>query len=589
MREAMNASLGEEEQFSTSASYAHYLRAQLAHHEGDHRQALDELRLALASDDGNPFLLTSLAEEYARLSDLARAERELHRVLDRDPGYQPAQLLMGRVLVEAQKYTRAKVHLGKAIRLAPRSPDAYLVLTQLWLELGRADEASRVVDELARALPGEPVGFKRLGLALAERNDPVRAEQMLKRATEKDMGDLESWVALAQLQESTQRHAEAEASLSHALQLDPENREVLLSLGRLALRQSSATRAKAYFDQLLSLSADPELVVKVAFSYLAARQLDEAGAVLDGARTRGMDEPRLSFYAGLVHERLGRHRRAAEAYSEVPAKAPMFHEARLHRAGCLSIAGAHRQALELLRAGLQDKPDYLALYPVYARALERSGAFREAEGFLAGSLEKNPDPELFQALASLHERQGKLVEAISVLTDALLKRPNDEGLLFSLGAVYERKGESAKALAQMRAVLDINPENANAMNFIGFTLAEQGLELDEAERLVARALELKPDSGAFLDSLGWVYYRRGDLERAVETLERACVLAPGEPAIFEHLGDAYRRSAKRSEAQAAYRKALEALKGSPEMSEARRQRATLERKLKMLSSENGDR
>ncbi|MHB8873047.1 MAG: tetratricopeptide repeat protein, partial [Myxococcaceae bacterium] len=382
MREAMSSGLADDERFSSSASYAHYLRARLAHHAGDHRRALDELRLALASDDQNPFLLTQLAEEYARLSDLNRAERELRKVIEHDPRYQPAQLLMGRVLFEGQKYTRAKVHLGRAIRLLPKDPDGYLVLTQLWLELNKPDEAIRVVEELSAALPGEPVGYKRLGLALAERNDQARAEKMLKRATDKDPGDFESWVALAQVYETTSRPAEAEEAFSKALQLDPDSRDVLLAAGRLALRQGSVTRARAYFDQLLAVSADPELAVKVAFSYLATRQLPAAAEVLDAARAQQLGEPRLAFYAGLVHEKLGRFLRAADAYAEVPKEAELFHEARLHRAGCLSQSGAHRQALELLRTGLLDKPDYLPLYPAYARALERSGAPRDAEACL---------------------------------------------------------------------------------------------------------------------------------------------------------------------------------------------------------------
>ncbi|MHB8875863.1 MAG: tetratricopeptide repeat protein, partial [Myxococcaceae bacterium] len=200
-----------------------------------------------------------------------------------------------------------------------------------------------------------------------------------------------------------------------------------------------------------------------------------------------------------------------------------------------------------------------------------------------------PAPEMTEALASLFERQGKLADAVGLLTDALAKRPRDEALLYSLGALYERRGETARALSQMRSVLEVNPENANAMNFIGYTLAEKGVELEEAERLVARALELKPDSGSFLDSLGWVYYRRGEVTRAVETLERACELSPGEPTILEHLGDAYRRAAKRAQAQEAYKKALEAIKQSPELADSRTQRSGLERKLKLLSSGGPDR
>jgi tetratricopeptide (TPR) repeat protein len=595
MREAMSSSFGEDEYYGSSASYAHFLRSRLAHHDGDHRRALDELRLALASDDGNPFLMTAAAEELARLSDLDRAERELRRVIERMPTYHPAQLLMGRVLFEGGRYTRARVHLLRAIKLRPRDTEAYLVLTQLWLELRKPDEAVKVVEELAAAIPGEAVGFKRLGLALSERNDNVRAEKLLRRAIDKDPSDFETWVTLAQVQETLNRTAEAEESFSRALERDPDNREVLLAAGRLALRQGSATRARAYFDRLLSLSQDPEIAVKVAFSYLSTRHLNNAVEVLDNARKqRAKDDTdvishKLSFYAGLVHERLSHHQRAADAYAEVPESSELFHEARLHRATCLSSAGQHKAALELLKKGVEERPDYLLLYPAYARALERAGQHREAEGFITRSMKDRPSPELFDALASLFERQGKLPVAIDLLSDALRARPNDEALLYTLGTAYERRGDTTRSLEKMRAVLEVNPENAMAMNFIGYALTQRGRDLEEAEGLLKKALELKPDTGAFLDSLGWLYFRRGDYARAIDTLERAAALESNEPTVLEHLGDAYSKLAKRTQAVDAYRKALEVLRDEPELAESKSQKGGIEKKLKMLSSETADR
>lgn len=584
MREAMSSGRLEES-FASSSSYAHFLNARLAHHEGDHPRAVDELRLALATDDQNPFLLTTLAEEHARLGDLPKAEHVLKRVIERQAGYHPAQLLMGRVLLEGHRLTRARLHLKRAIKLAPRDPDAYLVLAQLELEADAPDEAVKVVEALAAALPGEPAGYRRLGLALAERGELTRAEPLLRKAVEKDPGDFDVWVTLAQLYESTSRPDEAEQSYGRALERDPDNREVLLAAGRLALRSSSPSRARAYFDRLLALSDDPELTVKVAFSYLANRQLTEAAEVLDSARKAGASEPRIAFYAGLVHERLHHFQQAAGAYGDVPADSELFHESRLHRASCLSLAGAHQQALALFKQGLRDRPDYLLLYPAYAAALERAGQLRDAEALLAQRLRANAAPELFEALATLYERQGRNADAITLLVGALAKKPGDETLLYTLGAAYQRQGQVEKSLEKMRAVLAVNPENAAAMNFIGYTLADQGQNLDEAERLLNRALELRPDSGAFLDSLGWLYFRRGEPAKAVDMLERAAELAPGESVIIEHLGDAYRSSSRPAQAAEAYRKALEALRGAGDAREAGSQRAVLERKLKMLSSE----
>jgi Flp pilus assembly protein TadD len=135
----------------------------------------------------------------------------------------------------------------------------------------------------------------------------------------------------------------------------------------------------------------------------------------------------------------------------------------------------------------------------------------------------------------------------------------------------------------MRAVLDVNPDNANAMNFIGYTLAEKGMDFEEAEKLLMRALELKPDTGAYLDSLGWVYFRKGETVRAIELLERATDVSPGEPTIEEHLGDAYARSARPKEAAVRYRRALDAIRDAPELADNKSQKATLERKLRSLN------
>jgi tetratricopeptide (TPR) repeat protein len=211
-----------------------------------------------------------------------------------------------------------------------------------------------------------------------------------------------------------------------------------------------------------------------------------------------------------------------------------------------------------------------------------SGRTSRRKLVLARALADKPTPESFEALAGLYERQGRLADAISLLTDALRKRPRDELLLYALGTVYERKGEVQKSLEKMRAVLDVNPDNANAMNFIAYTLADRGMDYEEAEKLLTRALELKPDTAAYLDSLGWMFFRRGEMSKAVETLERATEVSPGEPTIEEHLGDAYAKAARKDEAIKRYKRALEVLREAPELAESKGQRATIEKKLKAL-------
>ncbi len=583
--QAMHEAMGSQEpsvSYPSAASYAHFLHARLSHHQGDHRTSLDELRLALATDDGSPYLITELAEQFARLSELERAEAQLKRVLDKHPDYAAAQLLMGRVLYEAQKTTRARVHLARAIKLRPNDTEAYLVLTQLALDQGKIDEASRVVDELSAALPGEPVGFHRLGLALAERGDSVRAEKLLTRAVERDPGDVEAWVTLARLYEASFRSQKALDAFSKAIERDPDNKDVLLAAGRLALRLDQPVEAKAAFDQLLSLGRDPEVVVKIAFSYLATHRLNDAAAVLDTAR-RQLTEPRLHFYAGLVHERVRAWARAGEAFADVPVAAgELFFEARLHRALCQSALGQHRAALDALNALSVDQPGLSGLTPALARALERAGKPKDAEQLLLKAFAQRASAEVLEALGGFYERQARTPEAIALFSSALARSPSDEALRFALAAALERRGDWVRAVDTMRIVLEQNPGNAAAMNFIGYTLADHGGDLDEAERLVKKALEAKPDSAAFLDSMGWVCFRRGDYERAVDLLERAVAEAPDEPTLLEHLADACARAGRKQRAEAVLQRALQVVTESAEAADRPTQRRDLEKKLKSL-------
>ena len=582
MHEAMGVPAESTTQFPSAASYAHFMRARLSHHEGNHRAAMDELRLALASDDANPFLLTQLAEQYARTSELERAEAQLKRVLDKHPDYASAQLLMGRVLYEAQKTTRAKAHLSRAIKLRPNDPDAYLVLTQLSLDQGKVEDAVKTVEELGGAVPGEPIGYRRLGLALAERGDAARAERLLTRAVERDPGDLDCWTTLARIYETSGRVEKALEAWSRAVERDPENKEVLVSAGRMALRADQIVEARAYFDQLLSLGRDPESVVKVAFSYLAMHRLTDAAGVLDAARKQN-EEPRLHFYSGLVHERVRAWGKAAEAFDAVPKDgSDLSYEARLHKAMCQSSLGQHKPALDAFAKLNEERPLLSGLLPAWARGLERAGKQKEAESSLLKAFAASQPADVLDALSGFYDRQGRQAEAITLFSDALAKNPKDEPLLFALAAALERKGEWKRAVDTMRIVLEQSPTNTAAMNFIGYTLADRGGDLDEAERLVGKALESRPDSAAYLDSAGWVAYRRGQFDRSVDLMERAVAESPDEPTLLEHLAEACVKAGRKQRAEAVLRHAVQLLTTSPDAADRPSQRTDLEKKLKSV-------
>jgi tetratricopeptide (TPR) repeat protein len=583
MKEAMEAPTDD---YSSASAYAHFLRARLLALQGEHLRSVEQLRLALASDPGRPELVLALAEAQARSGAAARAEVTARGLLDRWPDHVPALIFLGRLLYETDRPQRAREILERARKLAPREQEPYLLLAEMSLESGHPDDAVRTVQALAD-LNRDTTGLRRLGMALLDRGEPETARALLERTVQIDPGDAEAHGALGEALEALGRPAEAEAAYGRALERDPDAREVLLRAGRLALRSGSEARARAYLDRLASLDIGPDQSLRIALTWLSAGKPAPAIRVLEQARA-GSDDPRLLLALGLVQGKVGRWADAARSYGQVPVGAAGWKDAVVQRGLALARAGEPAAAERATTEGLKQAPGDVTLEAGHAAVLEAIGQPGRAEQFLQARIRASGSTELVTALSQIFSRTGAHAEAVSVLTDALKGHPRDEDLLYALGTVLERSGATQQALARMRELLEVNPQNASALNFIGYTLADHGEQLEEAERLVRRALAIHPDSGAYLDSLGWVQFRRGDMVRATSTLERAVELEPEEPTILEHLGDAYGGASRRDAAVGAYRRALEAMRTTDDPT-ARERTAVVERKLKALTSPVADR
>ena len=155
--------------------------------------------------------------------------------------------------------------------------------------------------------------------------------------------------------------------------------------------------------------------------------------------------------------------------------------------------------------------------------------------------------------------------------------PESHRVHFALGALYDESKDKDKTIEYMQKAIDLNPDYAAALNYLGYTYAEMGVELDRAERLIIRALEIEPNDGFYIDSLGWVYYQKGDYPRAIEQLKKAVHLVVDDPVIIEHLGDAYLKDGKPAKALRSYRDALKAAAEDGQAGRIRSKIAELER------------
>jgi len=162
---------------------------------------------------------------------------------------------------------------------------------------------------------------------------------------------------------------------------------------------------------------------------------------------------------------------------------------------------------------------------------------------------------LYLYLSSLYEEKKNWEAAQTTLRKGIELFPANTDLLYLLGAILEKTGSFEESILTMQKVLDLDPNHADALNFIGYSYADRGIRLDEAEQMIVRALEMKPDNGYILDSLGWVHFKKNNDERALHYIQKALSFLPNDVNILEHLGDVCAKMNRIGESLEAYRKA----------------------------------
>jgi tetratricopeptide (TPR) repeat protein len=164
--------------------------------------------------------------------------------------------------------------------------------------------------------------------------------------------------------------------------------------------------------------------------------------------------------------------------------------------------------------------------------------------------------EFYPVGAKILSDQKKFAEAAAFLEDGYQKHPDSIELMFLQGVYLEKAGNKEACVEVMEKVIAKDPKHSSGLNYLGYLFAESGKNLDRAEELIKKALEIKPNDGYYMDSLGWVYYQRKDYPKALETLTKANELAPNEGVILEHIGDIYQATGKRERAKEYYTDAL---------------------------------
>jgi tetratricopeptide (TPR) repeat protein len=304
---------------------------------------------------------------------------------------------------------------------------------------------------------------------------------------------------------------------------------------------------------------DGRTLLRLGFLDFERKRYDAARARFEGALARNPDQPEVAYFLGVVLRRLNEHDAAIAAFERVPAGHERYPEARTQIAGIYERRGDFERAMaEVSRARAQGEARPLDLYA-----------------------------------ASLRSRSGDFEGALAFLQELLEQAPGDAELLYNIGVIHGEAKRNDEALRWMHKALEKQPDHAGALNYIGYSLAEKGEQLDQAEAYISKALEGRPEDGYIVDSLGWVYYMRAQpllragrfgearalLERSLRELERAHDLTGGDPVISEHLGDVYRSLDQKQRALEHYEEALALEPRENEQPQLQEKRDALRREL----------
>jgi len=208
-------------------------------------------------------------------------------------------------------------------------------------------------------------------------------------------------------------------------------------------------------------------------------------------------------------------------------------------------------AMKEADAALKKFPDVRMVQVEHATVLADLGKVDAAAKEVRGLIRGDKDRETLLALAQVYEKGKRFQEMAKTLDDVeklTTSNEDKENLYFMRGAMYERMKKFDDSEAAFRKVLELNPDNAEALNYLGYMLADRNVKLDEAHQMIKKALDSDPDNGAFLDSMGWVCFRQGKLDEAQGLLQRALDKIGQDPTVHAHLGDVYFKLGKTREA-----------------------------------------
>jgi len=568
-------------------------------------KAIDNYRLAMKEDPTASFLVEDIADLYRESGRLREAVLEAETALKNNPNDLSARRVLARIYTQqigdsqTNKIDQGMLH--KAVEQYqlitdrdPKDVDSLIMLGRLEKLMQNTPEAEKAFQKALAQDGGNEDALSGLAMVYADNGDARRASDLLEKLTKKDPNP-RSFAMLATSYEQMHDYALAATAYKQALKLDPDRVEIKQALAQDLLLSNQLDEALGLYQEIVKANPqDAQSYLRMSQIYRQQKKFDLARQSSDKAKAIDPDSLEIRYnevtilesegkvqdavntlksilkdtekktynpaekgYRAMMLERLGllyrnleQYDQAVDAFRQIVTFDPdIAPRAEAQVIDTYRTAKDFTKAQQESDAAAKKYPNDRTLRSVRAELLTDLNKPDEAVVELKKGFDgnKDHDRETWLGLAQVYENTRNFPEMAKALDQAeKLADTKDEkvNVMFMRGVMLERQKKEQEAEAEFQRLLQLDPDNAAALNYLGYMLADQNVRLTEAQQLIQRALDQEPNNGAYLDSMGWVYYRMNRLDDAEKQLQRSLQFISKDPTIHDHLGDVYFKQGK---------------------------------------------
>lgn len=610
---AFSLSFAENQETNISSKAEAYFRYALAHLfeiNDNIEEALKNYQLALKADPESAHIKVSIANVYLDKGQDKEAINLLEEILQKDPQNQEALSGLGTIFFNyasskndkkaAEKainyfeylkkinpqFASTYIHLGKLyslqgnydlaikqyleyINLKPYSLAGYYLLESLYEEQGKYEEAAEVFESLEKKeLFNEKIVSKLL--ELYSKIKRVNKIDLLFEKIKKS-NNYSLWKEFAKVYKELNLPDRALYIYSEIYKQQPNDLSLVIDYADLIANNEGSLSAIDFLENHIKIyGSDINLEYNLAFYYEKINKWDKAENLISSIisfiekdmeieqKQKEDNLKKLYYQLAYIQQEKNKNDDAIKYLN----KAKEFSNVYDYKIDLLIAYNYFKmknydRAIEIINSALPKTLDKTDLYILIAKIKEETGKVKEAIELLEKlSKENRNNKEYIFALVEIFERKKDFKKATNYLLDYLKDKKIDERIAFRLGVIYEKQKKYEEAEKYFKKAIEINPNFAEALNYLGYMFIDLGIKIEQSIEYVKRALNIDKDNAAYIDSLGWGYYKLNKLDLALENLKKAIEILPDNPVIYDHLGDVYYKLGQYQDAINQWKQAL---------------------------------